>query len=141
MLIPKDVAHDLLRRTIPYGVGSGWVPEDAGGAGLVARGHRRGGGGGGADPIYQTGGQGLGGGVPVIGAIRQQGQGLLAGRVGMTLRLDGLAAISSSDAVRGLRVMRRRPAFPPQRQDMDNVIPPLIQWDGERAAKPSKASG
>jgi alkylation response protein AidB-like acyl-CoA dehydrogenase len=33
-LIPKDVAHDLLRRTIPYGVGSGWVPEDAGGAGL-----------------------------------------------------------------------------------------------------------
>ena len=27
-----------------------------------------------------------------------------------------------------------RMAFPPQRQDMGNLIPPLIQWDGPRAA-------
>lgn len=27
-----------------------------------------------------------------------------------------------------------RMAFPPQRQDMGNLIPPLIQWDGARAA-------
>ncbi|MBE0626455.1 MAG: acyl-CoA/acyl-ACP dehydrogenase [Burkholderiales bacterium] len=31
---PKDVAHELLRLTIPYGVGSGWIPEADGGAGL-----------------------------------------------------------------------------------------------------------
>jgi alkylation response protein AidB-like acyl-CoA dehydrogenase len=31
---PKDVAHALLRLTIPYGVGSGWIPEADGGAGL-----------------------------------------------------------------------------------------------------------
>lgn len=34
-----------------------------------------------------------------------------------------------------------RMAFPPQRQDMDNLIPPLIQWNGERAAKHIKDSG
>ena len=34
-----------------------------------------------------------------------------------------------------------RMAFPPQRQDLDNLIPPLIQWDGERAAKHIKDSG
>src|SRR5512133_1444502 len=31
---PKDVAHELLRLTIPYGVGCGWIPEADGGAGL-----------------------------------------------------------------------------------------------------------
>lgn len=31
---PKDVAHELLRLTVPYGVGCGWVPETDGGAGL-----------------------------------------------------------------------------------------------------------
>lgn len=31
---PKDVAHKLLRLTIPYGVGCGWIPEADGGAGL-----------------------------------------------------------------------------------------------------------
>lgn len=31
---PKEVAHDLLRLTIPYGVGSGWIPEADGGTGL-----------------------------------------------------------------------------------------------------------
>ena len=31
---PKSVAHELLRLTVPYGVGCGWVPEADGGAGL-----------------------------------------------------------------------------------------------------------
>ena len=33
-----------------------------------------------------------------------------------------------------------RMAFPPQRQDMDNLVPPLIQWDGASAAKSLKDS-
>jgi hypothetical protein len=37
--------------------------------------------------------------------------------------------------------LRWRMAFPPQRQDMDNLIPPMIQWDGERAAKHIRDSG
>jgi alkylation response protein AidB-like acyl-CoA dehydrogenase len=32
--IPKDVAHDLLRRMGPYGVGCGWVSEQDGGLGI-----------------------------------------------------------------------------------------------------------
>jgi hypothetical protein len=32
-------------------------------------------------------------------------------------------------------------AFPPQRQDMGNLIPPLIQWDGARAAAQIPDSG
>jgi hypothetical protein len=32
-------------------------------------------------------------------------------------------------------------AFPPQRQDMDNLIPPLIQWEGERAGRHIRDSG
>ena len=32
--IPHDVAIDLLKKTIPYGVGAGWFPEDIGGTGL-----------------------------------------------------------------------------------------------------------
>jgi len=31
--------------------------------------------------------------------------------------------------------LRWRMAFPPQRQDMDNLIPALIQWEGESAAR------
>ena len=31
---PKDVAHRLLRLTVPFGVGNGWIPEADGGAGL-----------------------------------------------------------------------------------------------------------
>jgi hypothetical protein len=34
-----------------------------------------------------------------------------------------------------------RMAFPPQRQDMGNLIPPLIQWDGPRAAAQIPDSG
>jgi len=33
-LIPKKVAHQLLKQSIPYGIGAGWVPEEAGGVGL-----------------------------------------------------------------------------------------------------------
>jgi alkylation response protein AidB-like acyl-CoA dehydrogenase len=32
--IPKPLAHELLQAMIPYGVGSGWVPEEGGGTGL-----------------------------------------------------------------------------------------------------------
>jgi acyl-CoA dehydrogenase len=32
--IPKALAHDLLKKMIPFGVGSGWVPEEGGGTGL-----------------------------------------------------------------------------------------------------------
>jgi hypothetical protein len=39
-----------------------------------------------------------------------------------------------------VREMRRgdlhwRMALPPQRQDLDNLIPPMIEWKGERAGK------
>lgn len=45
-----------------------------------------------------------------------------------------------------VKAMRRgqlswRMAFPPQRQDMDNLIPPLIQWDGPGAAAQIRDSG
>ena len=45
-----------------------------------------------------------------------------------------------------VRAMRRgrlswRMAFPPQRQDMDNLIPALIQWDGPGAASQIRDSG
>lgn len=45
-----------------------------------------------------------------------------------------------------VRAMRRgslawRMAFPPQHQDMDNLIPPLIQWDGPSAAGRIRDSG
>lgn len=44
-----------------------------------------------------------------------------------------------------IRAMRRgdlswRLAMPPQRQDMDNIVPALIQWDGTNAAKRLKDS-
>jgi hypothetical protein len=32
--IPKDLAHALLRRLAPYGVGSGWLGESDGGLAL-----------------------------------------------------------------------------------------------------------
>ncbi len=34
-----------------------------------------------------------------------------------------------------------RMAFPPQRTDMDNLIPPLIQWDSDKAHRNIKDSG
>lgn len=33
-VIPKDTAHELLRRTTGYGIGNGWIRETDGGAGL-----------------------------------------------------------------------------------------------------------
>lgn len=44
-----------------------------------------------------------------------------------------------------VKAMRRgalswRMAFPPQRQDMDGLIPPLIQWEGRSAAQHLKDS-
>lgn len=45
-----------------------------------------------------------------------------------------IAAMSRGD-------LRWRMAFPPQRQDMDNLIPPMIQWEGDRAAKHIRDSG
>ena len=32
--IPKPLAHELLKAMIPFGVGSGWVPEEGGGTGM-----------------------------------------------------------------------------------------------------------
>jgi len=32
--IPKALAHELLKAMIPFGVGSGWVPEEGGGTGM-----------------------------------------------------------------------------------------------------------
>lgn len=62
--------------------------------------------------------------------------------------LTWVARTSSMDAVMGrlgprggeVREMQRgglhwRMAIPPQRQDMDNLIPALIEWKGERAGK------
>lgn len=34
IVFPKEIAHQLLRMMIPFGVGSGWVPEAEGGEGL-----------------------------------------------------------------------------------------------------------
>lgn len=33
-IIPQDVARRLLQQMLPYGLGCGWVPDEAGGAGL-----------------------------------------------------------------------------------------------------------
>lgn len=62
--------------------------------------------------------------------------------------LTWVARTNSMDAVMGrlgprggeVREMQRgglhwRMAIPPQRQDMDNLIPALIEWKGERAGK------
>jgi hypothetical protein len=57
-------------------------------------------------------------------------------------RTAGMDAVMGRLGPRGgeLREMRRgdlhwRMAIPPQRQDMDNLIPALIEWKGERAGK------
>jgi Glyoxalase-like domain len=58
--------------------------------------------------------------------------------VARTPALDAVVARLGPTRSGVIRAMRRgdlswRMAFPPQRQDMDNLIPPLIQWDGPRA--------
>ncbi len=66
--------------------------------------------------------------------------------VASTPALDAVVARLGASHAGEIRTMSRgdlswRMAFPPQRQDMENLIPPLIQWDGERAAKHIKDSG
>lgn len=66
--------------------------------------------------------------------------------VASTPALDAVAARLGAAHAGEIRAMSRgslswRMAFPPQRQDMYNLIPPLIQWDGERAAKHIRDSG
>lgn len=66
--------------------------------------------------------------------------------VASTPALDAVVARLGPAQAGEVREMSRgnltwRMAFPPQRQDMDNLIPPLIQWNGERAAKHLRDSG
>lgn len=66
--------------------------------------------------------------------------------VASTTALEAVVARLGPSQTGAIRAMSRgdltwRMAFPPQRQDMDNLIPPLIQWDSERAAKRIKDSG
>lgn len=66
--------------------------------------------------------------------------------VASTLALDAVVARLGPAQAGQAREMSRgdltwRMAFPPQRQDMDNLIPPLIQWNGDRAAKHIRDSG
>ena len=66
--------------------------------------------------------------------------------VASTPALDAVVARLGPSHAGEVRSMSRgdlswRMAFPPQRQDMENLIPPLIQWNGERAAKHIKDSG
>lgn len=66
--------------------------------------------------------------------------------VASTPALDAVVARLGPSHAGEVRAMSRgnlswRMAFPPQRQDMDNLIPPLIQWGGERAAKHIRDSG
>ncbi|MCW8087298.1 VOC family protein [Sabulicella glaciei] len=62
--------------------------------------------------------------------------------VGWVARTGAMDALVARLGPRGgeLREMRRgdlhwRMAIPPQRQDMDNLVPALIEWRGERAGK------
>lgn len=65
--------------------------------------------------------------------------------VASTPALEAVVARLGPSHAGGVRSMSRgdlawRMAFPPQRQDMDNLIPALIQWDSERAGKRIKDS-
>jgi hypothetical protein len=66
--------------------------------------------------------------------------------VARTPVLDAVVARLGAGHAGEIRAMKRgrlswRMAFPPQRQDMDNLIPPLIQWDGKSAATSLPDSG
>ncbi len=66
--------------------------------------------------------------------------------VASTPALDAVVARLGASHAGEIKAMSRgnfawRMAFPPQRQDMDNLIPPLIQWDGERAGRHIHDSG
>ncbi len=65
--------------------------------------------------------------------------------VARTPVLDAVVARLGPARSGEIRAMTRgdlswRMAFPPQRLDMDNLIPPLIQWDGKNAASRLKDS-
>ncbi|MFL1460898.1 VOC family protein [Roseococcus sp. DSY-14] len=67
--------------------------------------------------------------------------------VGWVARTSAMDALMARLGPRGgeLREMRRgdlhwRMAIPPQRQDMDNLVPALIEWKGERAGRRLKDS-
>ncbi len=62
--------------------------------------------------------------------------------VGWVARTSAMDALVARLGPRGgeMREMRRgdlhwRMAIPPQRQDMDNLVPALIEWKGERAGR------
>jgi hypothetical protein len=66
--------------------------------------------------------------------------------VARTPALEAVVARLGPSRSGEMRAMRRgdlswRMAFPPQRQDMDNLVPALIQWDGPNAASKLKDSG
>ncbi len=66
--------------------------------------------------------------------------------VAATPALEAVVSRLGASHAGEIRAMRRgdlawRMAFPPQRQDMGNLIPPLIQWDGPKAASRIADSG
>ncbi|MBW8268121.1 VOC family protein [Caldovatus aquaticus] len=82
---------------------------------------------------------------PSVRTRLESGPALLA-YVARTTALDAVVARLGPSRIGEIRAMRRgdlswRIAFPPQRQDLDNLIPPLIQWDGPRASERLRDSG
>jgi hypothetical protein len=82
---------------------------------------------------------------PAVRTMLEAGPTLLA-YVARTTALEAVVARLGPSRSGEVRAMRRgdlswRMAFPPQRQDLDNLIPPLIQWDGKRAGLRLKDSG
>ncbi|MBW6397935.1 VOC family protein [Roseomonas sp. HJA6] len=70
----------------------------------------------------------------------------LVAYVASTPALDAVVARLGPSHSGEIRAMTRgnfawRMAFPPQRTDMDNLIPPLIQWDSDKVHKHVKDSG
>ncbi len=82
---------------------------------------------------------------PSVRTRLDSGPALLA-YVARTPALEAVVARLGPSRSGEIRAMRRgdlswRIAFPPQRQDLDNLIPPLIQWDGPRATERLRDSG
>lgn len=75
---------------------------------------------------------------PAMRQMLEAGPRLIA-YVARTPVLDAVAARLGPGGMGEVRSMRRgdlswRMAFPPQRQDMDNLVPALIQWDAGASA-------
>ncbi|WP_439598545.1 VOC family protein [Falsiroseomonas sp.] len=83
---------------------------------------------------------------PAVKLMLEAGPHLLAW-VARTPVLDAVVTRLGASQAGEVRAMSRgeltwRMAFPPQRQDMGNLIPPLIQWDDGKGAAPRlKKSG